>query len=344
MLPRRALVVLVVALAGCQPDRSQVVLPPEGLALDSTGRTPRRYLSDSLVLVASVGGSSDRDTTLFNPYVLTSFGGMAYVVDVDQRVIAFDTTGRQRWVQGKEGSGPGEYRNIRDLKVGPDLRVWVHDPSTARITQLDSMGQVAGWIPLDKVGHSEAMIPRSGGGATLLPPYADADILTIDSSGVVVSRDSIAWAGYHGLEHLSRQFRTAIDPATGYWVLGFEYGNGWFGFEAGRGSGRRYYVEPTRFPPVIKEVMNGGQSIGTRLVRTEQSGADLSLTGDTMFVLFGGKELRREKLDLYEWQSGNYLGSIRLPEKVDFASVSGRYIYTITLSPIPQLRIYRRAR
>lgn len=343
MRPTLLFLTVTALVSGCQRDRSHVVLPPEGLALDSTGSTPRHFLPESLVLLASVGGGSDGDTTFLDPYLITAWHDRVYLVETDQRVLAYDIAGLRLWSQGKDGSGPGEYRNIRDIKLGPDHRIWIHDPTTVRITRLDTTGRVTGFIPLDRVGHSEAMVPDAQGGASLLPPYADADILRIDSSGAVIGRDTVGWPGFHALENLSRQFRTALDPATGRWVMGFEYGNGWFAFDAARGSERRFYVEPTRFPPVIKEVMNGGQAIGTKLVRSEQSGADLSLSGDTVFVLFGGKEQRREKLDLYDWTSGHYLGSIALPGKVDYAAVSGEYVYTMaSAAETPRLSIYRR--
>ncbi len=341
---RAALLATVFLLSGCTADRSHIVLPPDGFALDSTGRTPRRFLTDSLELVAVVGGQSERDTTLLEPYLITAWNDRVYLVESDQRILAYDATGHRRWVQGTSGGGPGEYRNIRDLKFGPDHHLWIHDPVSARITRLDTLGAVAGLIQLQSVGHSETMVPGRDGGASLLPSYADADILHVDSTGVVVHRDTLRWDGYHALEVLSRGHRTAVDPVSGRWALGFEYGNGWFALDTNQGSGRRYYVEPTRFPPVIKEVRNGGQSIGTKLVRSEQSGIDLSLVGDTLFVLFGGKELRRQVLDLYGWGSGNYFGSLRLPERVEYAAVSGPYLYTLSSNPLPQLMVYRRVR
>jgi hypothetical protein len=337
-------VLILVSMAACAAEpRSQVVLPPDGIATDSTGAIERHFVADSLMLFGQAGGGSDRDTTFLDPYLLTATRDRVYIVDADQRVLAYDTLGHRIWRTGQTGSGPGEYRNIRDIKIGSNQEVWVNDPATARITRLDRDGKVRGFVSLQRVGHSEVMAPGPSG-VSLLPAYADADILVIDTGGVVIDRDTILWPGYRQLENLSRQVHLASDPVTGRWVMGFQFGNGWFAFDAQGGSARRYYVEPTRFPAVVREVSNGGQTVATKLVRGDLSGASISLSGDTVFVLFGGKDKSREKLDLYSWTSGNYLGSIALPEKVDDAAVAGSFIYTITSVPLPKLVVYRRWR
>jgi hypothetical protein len=335
---------LLLTVAACGRDSARVVLPPDGITLDSTGAVKRHFRPDSLVRLGYLGGESERDTALLDPYIIAASGDRVYVVEGDQLVQAYDTLARRLWSTGRVGSGPGEFRNIRDVKVAGDGQIWVHDPANGRITRLDSNGAVAGFISVQAVGHSENMIPGPDRTTILLPPYADADILTIDSTGTVIDRDTVPWEGFHQLEHLSRQFETASDPATGRWAMGFIFGNGWLAFEGQRGSARRYYVEPTSFPAVVKEVSNGGATVSSRLMRGDVSGAGIALQADTVFILFGGKELFRQKIDMYSWTSGNYLGTIALPEPVDNIAVSGPYLYTLASVPIPKLVIYRRQR
>lgn len=333
---------LLLGLAACnRGPSSRVVLPPGGIALDSTGAVKRQFLDDSLVLIAQVGGA-ERDTALLDPYIIAGSANRVYVVEGDQLIQAYDTDGRKLWSSGRTGSGPGEFRNIRDLKLAEHGEIWVHDPPNARITRLDSTGTVVGFISTQNVGHSENMIPGPGLTATLLPPYADADILTIDSTGTVIDRDTVPWPGFHELEHLSRQFETASDPTTGRWTMGFTFGNGWLAFDEKGGSPRRYYVEPTQFPGVVKEVSNGGATVSSRLMRGDLSGAGFWLEADTLFVLFGGKELFRQKIDTYSWSSGKYLGTIALPESVDNIAIAGPLLYTLSIQPVPKLAIYRR--
>jgi hypothetical protein len=342
---RHVNVVLLVAVAACGPrDSSQVILPPGGVALDSTGSVPRHFLGDTLIMLGHLGGGSDQDTALLDPYLIEANRDHFYIVEGDQRVQAYDTLANRLWVIGRDGSGPGEFRNIRDIKIGPNHEVWVHDPSNARITRLGPSGNVAGFVSVQQVGHSETIVPATATTVTLLPSYADADILTIDTTGTIVDRDTVPWSGYHDLETLSRQFETASDPSTGQWVMGFSFGNGWFAFEGHGGSGRRYYVEPTRFPPVVKEVTNGGATVSSKLVRGDLSAANIALQSDTVFILFGGKELVRQKLDLYSWTSGKYLGTMALPEPVDDIAVSGSFLYTMASHPVPRVVVYRRVR
>jgi hypothetical protein len=331
----------LLTLAACGSDSRRVVLPPEGLTLDSTGSVPRHFRDDSLVLVASIGGS-ENDTALIDPYLLEAADHRAYIVEGDQRVQAYDTLATRLWATGREGGGPGEFRNIRDIKVAPNREIWVNDPSNTRITRLDSTGTVLGAVSLERVGHSETIVPGSNMTVTLMPAYADADIMTIDTTGTVIDRDTIPWAGFHELERLSKQFHTASDPVTGRWAMGFTFGNGWFGIEGRRISDRRYYVEPTLFPAVIKDVSNGGATISSQLVRGDLSGANIALKGDTLFVLFGGKERFRQTIDLYNWTSGTYLGSIALPESVDDIALGGQYLYTLASHPVPRFVVYRR--
>lgn len=339
-------VVLVVLLTACGKGKSsQVVLPPDGIALDSTGAIKRHYLADSLVLVSQLGGGSDRDTALIDPYLIEAAGNQVFLVEGDQRVQAYDTLANRLWAFGRDGGGPGEFRNIRDIKLAPNGEIWINDPPNARITRISTQGKRVGFISLQHAGYSETMIPGPGATATLLPPSAESDILTIDTTGAVVDRDTVPWSGFHQLEHLSRQFRTANDPATGRWTMGFIFGNGWFAFEGHGGSDRRFYVEPTSFPGIVKEITNGGATVSSKLMRGDLSASAIAMQADTFFVLFGGKkEDFRQKIDLYSWSSGRYLGSIALPSPVDDIALTGSYLFTLNSHPVPKLAVYRRVR
>jgi len=334
---------LAVACLG-RGRREEVVFPPGGMTLDSTGSQARVYSTDSLRLAVQVGGTTDEDTTLIDPYMMASDEGGVYLYEAENRVLRFDTAGTRRWLQGKSGGGPGEYRNPRDMAIGPDHRLWLVDPQSGRVTVLDpDQGRVRAMITM-RVPYSASITPLRSGFA-LYPSDLARDIFYFNERGDTVRSDLIPWGGFRELEYLSRGLRTAVDPATGRWVLGFIYGNGWFAFDtAGRGSSRRYYVEPTRFPPVVKEYYPDG-GVGTKLVRTAGSALDIDLRGDTVFVLFDGQEPdRRRKLDLYSWQTGNYLGSIRLPEPADRIGLCGRYLAVFSTRPIPKLAFYVRER
>jgi hypothetical protein len=330
------------ATSGCASDRhGEVVFPPGGLGLDSTGRQERSLVPDTLLLVRAVGGNSDRDTTLINPYIMAGDADQIYFVETDDRILAFDTLGQLRWIRGRQGGGPGEFRNPRDLKVGQDGRLWVVDPSSGRITILARAdGKVLTMLPM-KVAYSPAITPLPSGFA-LYPTDMGSDIFYFDSMGEPGGNDSIPWPGFRQLEYLSRQYRTAVDRSSGRWVMAFIYGNGWFAFDSTRPvGGRRYYVEPTPFPPVVKE-RRGDKEI-TSLVRSTGAALDVQLLGDTVFVLFDGfAPNRRQKVDMYSWETGKYYGSFLLPEPADNIAVSRSLIAVFASNPVPKLAFYRR--
>jgi hypothetical protein len=328
--------------SACGPgERGEVIFPPGGLALDSAGRRERVLTHDTLSLVRAVGGASERDTTLINPYIMASDGDQVYFVEMDNRIVCFDTLGSRRWTQGKEGGGPGEYRNPRDLKVAPDGRLWVIDPASGRITILArESGKVLSMIPM-KVAYSPVITPIRSGFA-LYPPDMGTDIHYFTPRGDTLGSGSVPWEGFRQIEYLSRQFKTAVDRRTGRWAMGFIYGNGWFAFDtAGRGSERHYYVEPTAFPPVIKQRRENKEI--TSLVRTPGAALDIQLAGDTVFVLFDGREPdRRRKVDMYGWGSGKYYGSFLLPEPADNIGITGDLLAVFATNPVPKLAFYRR--
>lgn len=340
---RELALTLLVAGACRSGEHATVIFPPGGMAIDSTGRQERTWTRDTLVLLRQVGGASDGDTTLFNPYLMAMDANQVYLVEPDSRILCFDTLGHLRWVQGKSGAGPGEYRNPRDLKVAPDGRLWVLDPENGRLTILGrEQGKVLVMQPL-KVGYSEAITPLRSGFA-VYPPDQQGDIHYFSTAGDPTGVDTLKWDGYRQLESLARQHRTAVDRRSGRWAFGLIYGNGWFAFDsAGQGSGRRYYVEPTGFPAVERVVK--GNTIQTSLIRSPASALDLYLTADTLFVLFDGSgPLRRRKVDMYDVQTGKYYGSFQLPEPSDNIGVSGNLLVVLATNPVPHLTYYRRQR
>lgn len=339
----RVVLGVLLAIACRSGEHAKVIFPPGGMAIDSTGRQERTWSRDTLVLLRRVGGASDRDTTFINPYIMAMDADQVYLVELDNRILCLDTLGHLRWTQGQAGGGPGEYRNPRDLKVAPDGRIWVLDPDNGRLTVLGrEHGQVLAMLPL-KMGYSAAITPLKNGFA-LYPPDDEGDIHYFSGVGDPMHVDSLGWAGYRQLEALSRQYRTAVDRRSGHWVLGLIYGNGWFAFDtAGRGSGRRYYVEPTGFPAVERVVH--GNTIQTSLIRSVASALDLHLAADTLFVLFDGTEpLRRRKVDMYDVHSGKYYGSFQLPEPSDNIGISGDLLAVFATNPVPHLTFYRRQR
>jgi hypothetical protein len=67
--------------------------------------------------------------------------GRLYVFDrqaLELRV--FDPTGRHIRTIGREGGGPGEFKQVIGMAWGPDRNLWVVDPGNSRISSFDTSG------------------------------------------------------------------------------------------------------------------------------------------------------------------------------------------------------------
>jgi hypothetical protein len=346
LMSRATALLIAVAALGCGA-RAEVVFPPEGLSVvDSSTIIARRWSRWRLEPAFTVGGASASDTTLLSPYLLTVAGDLVVEVETDQRIRAFGPNGRLAWQFGAAGGGPGEFRTIRDLKAGAGNNLYVNDPGNGRITVVSPAGRLLRMIRPQGVSHTEWIIPTPDPArVTMIPLGAGppADVVTIDQSGVAVARDSVPWDGYRQLSDFGRQQVVSADQlGSGRWVQAFYYGNGWFAWDqAGSRSGRRYFIEPTVFPSLIRERLPDGY--GEKLIYTEPSARQISLIGDTVFVRFGGKgERAGRQLDLYAWESGNYLASVELPDDIEWAEVAPGWLFTYGTEPAPVIRAYRR--
>jgi hypothetical protein len=288
-----------------------------------------------------VAGGVD-DSVLLNPFLLSSDGQRLFVYDAGgKRVVALEATGGQfLWEFGSEGAGPDEFRGVRDLKVDGSGGVYVLDPRNNRIVHLGRSGEVINRIPLSAAGHAEQLAPLGGGRVALLTASADSPFVVVNESGTVEHRVAIPWAGYSRLEGLARQ--GYIAAREGRWAFGFSMGNGWFGFEGDEslgGTGR--YLEHTAFPRVL---VNDGPT-GTIKQFAEYnpcSGCSLALADSILYVHFGGfSDARKRVVDLYRFDDGTYLRSLRLPNEAVVIEVVGDVFFVLTDDPFPSITSLR---
>jgi hypothetical protein len=73
-----------------------------------------------------------------------------------------------------------------------------------------------------------------------------------------------------------------------------------------------------------------------------QGALSLSVVGDTAFVLFRGRTAERGRLvDLYDIESGSYLGSILLPGAASALAATHDRLVLLSRDPYPQVTSLR---
>ncbi len=119
-------------------DSAGVILVENRAPLD--GAIPR-YQIDSVPLV-DIGGGTDPHTEFTSRIEIVRLRGGPFVVAAHNELRWFDSSGR--WIRsvGREGSGPGEFRQI-DLLARFRDSVLVYDLALRRVSVFDSAGNYA---------------------------------------------------------------------------------------------------------------------------------------------------------------------------------------------------------
>jgi hypothetical protein len=281
------------------------------------------------------------DTTLSYPRALVGGDdGTVYVTDMGTRVVALDSAGRVKWMHGAAGAGPGEYRNINDIRYSKG-QLFLSDVVNLRISVLDEKGELARVVSTQGLPPLEAIMPLPDGRiaalAGLVGPVAGNNaVLILDGNGKEVQRLGIALADYAELKGLAKQ--GVLTGEGEQWAFAYHLADGWTTFAGARArgiSGR--YVESVRPPEVREERTPDGVRMKIE-GRITCSACSASLSDSLLYVHFGGhSEKRRGILDVYDWVDGGYLATIDLPSRANHVSVRGRRVYLLKAQPVPQV-------
>lgn len=168
-------------------------LPSGVVSVQSSGPTAWADTAHGWHLIEAerIGGveTGPSESELINPTsVALDDQGRIYVADQNPALIkVFDDSGKLVRTIGKEGEGPGEFR--QPILAVRGRHLLVHDPRLARTTLFDTAGTlVRSWassccywatIALDTLGH--AAIPTMGGNDSTLIRYAR---FRLDGSGI----------------------------------------------------------------------------------------------------------------------------------------------------------------
>lgn len=332
--------VLSTSNAGCAPTDSSPADRPSDL------RSRQVVDAPSWTTTVLRGGSPD-DTSLVSPSRLSATKDGVTLIDAyPMQIKRYGHDGASKWVFGREGGGPGEFRHLTDLKVDPLGRTWVLDAANARMTVIDPDGKTDVLIPLRNVGgYPHELIPlRTGGALILTSGQAKNPLVVVDREGKVVSRLAFPFREFQNLHYLAAQQVTGSDPVTGRWVSAYRISDGFTAFQDTTwGRDRGWFVEPAVVPRVVRQRQNGGVST-TFSERPNFSALSVTLSPERVHILYGGRsEDRGRIIDSYSLRDLQYVESFRLPAPVlEIAWFEGGF-YTIRNDPEPELAFVRPA-
>ena len=131
--------------------------------------------------------------------------GTAYVYDASMRALrSYDTAGHYVRTIGRDGAGPGEYRDVVGLAISRNGRLFLRDPRLGRIVQFTAEGEPAGtWQLLSGLYGDDALMFDTTGNVYAkvvtgaIKPGAPWPLgfVKLDANGVIVDTvESPRWA------------------------------------------------------------------------------------------------------------------------------------------------------
>ena len=331
-------------LVFCSVLFTMLALRPAPAEAHEQRQQERRFLEGDWVVVGGV--EPEVESNLLRPLLLNADQRQLYVFDYgDYAVKAFDWNGLMTWAVGNRGKGPNEFTNPTDLKLDTDGNVWVLDPPNRRVTVVEASGRVSRLVPLrGEVGGSiHGVLPSAGDNFWVLVLGHDVLAVKFDKDGNVIDdqplpdqltsvptvarQPVVAWAGsdrvFIGFLWSSALARWSVEQKR------LEFFPG---------------VESVEFPPIReRKVLGGGVFRGVDPSTATLATRGLGIFGDTAYVLFAGASRFKGRLiDMYSTQSGTYLGSHLLPEKIRALVVveDGHFVGLIA-TPVPAIRIWQ---
>lgn len=232
-------------------------------------------------------------------------GGVFFADPFLLRVHHLDAEGRLSWSWGREGSGPGELRDLRPMALDNSDNLVLADARNRRIVTINADGRMLREVPLliSAASVFEIVVLESGRYLMYTDSF-DHPWVLVDQMGSEV-RSVAAPQAFRRFSVLQRAGRLA-KWRDERWVFAFQVGNGWFTFEQDALTLSSPFVEHTDFSDDPDRL-----PIGTVV----PSSASLSVRGDTLAVHFVGKTGGRLRyVDRYDLNSGSYLDSFILPQ------------------------------
>lgn len=301
-------------------------LPPLSLERTIAGGS-----SDELLMPGSIAATSRGELVVFD------YGAM--------EVRAFSRDGKSLWREGRKGAGPGEYRNVMDLKVRPNGEIALLDMANRRITALSPSGKVVRTLPI-KLNSSRFVALSDSNSYALVGD----DSITLWKSvtlnggagrqmpvpGSLVARHALA----------REQFTAALGDRS---VMAYRWSDKILVLQQD-GSVESIIdgIEPITLPDVRKYPAKYGNFTGV-VARIDPKATPATLFvaahGHQIFVLFAGASDKRGRIiDTYDADTKRYTGSYLLPLAAqELVMLPDGAIATLRMEPIPALDVWASA-
>lgn len=294
----------------------------------------------------TLGAVPPSDSLLINPVRFDVDSSALYVYDAgDFRVKAFSWGGQHRWSFGREGSGPGEFRDVLALRLTKEHELFAYDHANARVLILSTAGRLRRQFALHSPILPGGVTPLAQG-TFLAQAFVRSPFLTLfDSTGAPVRRLRVP-ADLVGRDMI--QARLMAGTTTSDWtVWSSVYTDRLYFVETATGSTLALRgVQHLDWPRTQASSIRTPDGKTVRGVRPDPanvtSGVASSAVGDTVFVLIGSAAPKAfQTVDLYALRSARYVGSVLLPEPCSSIVVIPTAIACLQHDPAPQLKIWR---
>jgi hypothetical protein len=299
---------------------------------------PRNVVAEKWDTVFVAGGESINDTLFAGPHRIALAEGVVVVGDgMVERVIALDrATGAVEWSFGRLGGGPGEFRGISDMAVTRDGMIWVLDFGNGRITVLAPDGEFHGVKTLHHLPAPPASILPLDDRAIAMSHGAPRPFMEIGLDSLEL-RHSFALSWPDSVPALANSRVSLAEGPGNTWVSAFALGPGFTVWESGTPRSYMYREHiPFALRPSPQLTAMGADS-------ARDGAVSLEVVGDEIFMLFGGRPVRRAHpgeptvwIDVYSLR-GDYLRSYRLPFHTRGMATDGRTFYLLATDDIPKL-------
>jgi len=267
--------------------------------------------------------------------------GLLYVGDVNDLVVKiFNSKAELIDSLGLgEGRGPGEFLDLYVMLIDQKGKVWVNDRDNARITILDSSEEKK-WEIITPKTVSAAAIPLDSGNYVLDQfVYGQLAKFSSDHKQTKIfepfMRDPKPW-----IILLQGKYAIAHDNSI---LKSFIYTNNFIRYSK---EGRIIYFRKPIQPPELADITRSPEAndIGVQenlydFQSAKQFTSGINVVGDKIHLLISRNlepkkgatgpnilKVKRDFVDVYSLETGDYLYTYRLPEAVSVFSVSEEYL------------------